>query len=68
MMSADVEGSLAGFFPAPLLAGGGGVLDALPSPGAALFFFRAIVSNSLSMFTANVGLATSSLPKIHSWR
>jgi hypothetical protein len=51
MMSADVEGSFAGFFPAPVvvpLVAGGGVLDALPSSVCALFFFRAIISYSLS--------------------
>jgi hypothetical protein len=49
MMSADVEGSFAGFFAAevPLGVGGGGVLEALPLPlvaasACALFFFRAI--------------------------
>lgn len=56
MMSADVEGSCAGFLPAPLLAAGGGVLDALSPSAAALFFFRAIFFNSLSMLTATCGV------------
>ena len=46
-MSADVEGSFAGFFPAAVLplAAGGGVLDVLPLGAAsacALFFFFAM--------------------------
>ena len=56
MMSADVEGSCTGFLPAPLLAAGGGVLDALSPSVAALFFFRAIFFNSLSMLTATCGV------------
>ena len=48
MMSADVEGSFAGFFSfgvLPLRVGGGGVLEALPLGAAstcALFFFFAM--------------------------
>lgn len=47
MMSADVEGSLAAFFaaPVPFAEGGGGVDEALPlvaSSACALFFLRAM--------------------------
>jgi hypothetical protein len=47
MMSADVEGSLAAFFPAALpFTAGGGVLEALPlgpASACALFFLRVII-------------------------
>jgi hypothetical protein len=66
-MSADVDGSFAGFFAAggAPLAGGGGVLAALP-PGAAsvcaLFFFRAMASMRAGR-CSNVGLAWTSCQK-----
>jgi hypothetical protein len=68
MMSADVEGSFAGFFPAGVAPlEGGGVLAALP-PGTssvcALFFFRAMASLHAGR-GSNVGFALSSMPKIH---
>jgi hypothetical protein len=63
MMSADVEGSFAGFFPAAVvvpLVVGGGVLDALPSSVCALFFLRAIMDYSLrDCLSRYVGFATS---------
>jgi hypothetical protein len=65
MMSADVEGSFAAFFPAVVpLEGGGGdgvvALAALPSGAAsdcALFFLRAIVSIRPSLDGQLWGLA-----------
>jgi hypothetical protein len=76
-MSADVEGSPAGFFAVD--CAGGGVLAALPvgvSSVAALFFFFAMVLFQFQFqvhFTPGsggriVGAACSRLPKIHSRR
>jgi hypothetical protein len=71
MMSADVEGSFADFFPAavvvPLVAGSA-VLDVLPSSVCALFFFRAILTIHLAIVYSDMWGLRRREPKIRSWR